>query len=157
MSSLVIYESLFGNTAQVAERIAGALGVDATPVTEAPDELPGDLDLLVVGAPTHMMGLPTQSSRKSAVDKGAAESSRGLREWLAEVKGRPGVRAVTFDTSTSTFLGTAAKAAAKALKRAGFTDVHRGEAFKVVDTAGPLADGELDRAGQWGGTLAVRP
>ncbi|GAA2179819.1 hypothetical protein GCM10009785_07990 [Brooklawnia cerclae] len=157
MSSLVIYESLFGNTAQVAQRVAESLGVEATPVADAPTELPEEVSLLVVGAPTHVLGLSSENTRKSAAENGAPEMHTGVREWAATVRGRPGVHVVTFDTSSSTFLGTAAKAASKALKKAGFTDVERGEVFKVLGNAGPLAEGELDRASEWGRALSVRP
>ena len=58
MKALVVYESMYGNTHAVADALADVLGpdVDVRPVHEA-GSVPGDVDLLVVGGPTHMHGL----------------------------------------------------------------------------------------------------
>ena len=42
---------------------------------------------------------------------------------------------------------------ARKLERNGFSVLDR-ETFYVLDVAGPLVDGELDRANQWGRALA---
>lgn len=152
MSALVVYESYFGNTRAIAEAIASGLAAQAVPVTQAP-ELPEDLTLLVVGAPTQNLGLPQPKGREKVMERGGSAGDFGVREWLAGLRGHQGVRAVTFDTSTSTAMGTASKAAVKALKRAGFRAVQRGESFKVTGTEGPLAEGELERAREWGASL----
>jgi hypothetical protein len=65
----------------------------------------------------------------------------GVREWLA--RGRPpGTRA--------------AAAGAHLLRRQGFTLISRAEPFLVEDTEGPLLDGEVERASEWGRELARR-
>ena len=56
MKTAVVYESSFGNTRTVAEAIGGALDAPVYSVDEEPPQL-GELDLLVVGAPTHVHGL----------------------------------------------------------------------------------------------------
>jgi hypothetical protein len=63
----------------------------------------------------------------------------------------------TFDTSIHTRiqLGTAARAAAGALRRRG-ADTTVGPSFWVTGMEGPLADGELGRATAWGRALAER-
>lgn len=152
MSSLVIYESYFGNTRAIAEAIASGLGSQAIPLSHLAD-LPADLTLLLVGAPTHNLGLPKQASRAKAAERGGTTDGPGIREWPAGLRAHPGVRVITFDTSTSTAMGTASKAAVHTLKRAGFRGVERGETFKVAGTEGPLADGELERARAWGASL----
>ena len=60
MTALIVTESLFGNTLAIAEAIGDGIAEVRGPETvrvvhasEAPAELPSDVDLLVVGAPTH--------------------------------------------------------------------------------------------------------
>lgn len=112
MRVLVGYESVMGNTRQIAEAIAagaahGAPGAVVHCVsvgTLSPD--PPDVDLLVVGAPTHLFGLPSERTRRMWI-RGIVDASRrgerlgrqrlepgaagpGLREWLDDLPG-PGL------------------------------------------------------------------
>ncbi|HXI44904.1 MAG TPA: hypothetical protein VNH13_01250, partial [Candidatus Acidoferrales bacterium] len=89
MRALVVYESIFGNTRSVALAIADGLGkvldVEAVEVSEAPPALPSDLDILVIGGPTHAHGLTSPKSRASGAERaGVRLVSRGtgIREWL---------------------------------------------------------------------------
>ncbi|MFC7595792.1 hypothetical protein ACFQU3_10775 [Terrabacter sp. GCM10028922] len=70
----------------------------------------------------------------------------------------PGLPVVTFDTRVHVRLlpGSAASAAAKALRHRGFDRAERGETFWVEDVSGPLQHGELERAWSWGAELAAR-
>jgi hypothetical protein len=66
----------------------------------------------------------------------------------------------TFDTKVTKVRhlpGSAAKGAAKALESRGFRLADKPHSFYVVDTPGPLADGELDRARAWGTKLGAEP
>ena len=79
MTALIVTESLFGNTLAISEAIAGGIAEVHGPETvrvvhasQAPSELPADVDLLVVGAPTHLLSLPNAGSRHDAEGKGAA-------------------------------------------------------------------------------------
>ena len=64
----ILYESMFGNTRQVAEAIAEGLrtfaAVTVLPVREAPESIDGDL--LVIGGPTHVHGLSRPATRAQA-------------------------------------------------------------------------------------------
>ena len=59
MKTLVVYDSLYGNTAKVAAAIAAAIGdalpgeVPVLPVGEAKAGDMESVDLLVIGSPTH--------------------------------------------------------------------------------------------------------
>ena len=70
MRALVVYESMYGNTRAVAGDIADGLRADyevtVVPAAEATAELVAGADLLVAGAPTHMHGLSSASSRRMA-------------------------------------------------------------------------------------------
>lgn len=167
MTILIVTESCFGNTATVAQALAEGLTHSAPgdPVTvvrpdDAPTTLPPDIRLLLVGAPTHAFSLPRPQSRREAAKKGARDATgTGVREWIANVAPAPDLRVVTFDTSIrSRFTpGSAAKASTRALKRRGFRHVERGPSFFVTDTGGPLAEGERQRAQQFGATLDRAP
>ena len=162
MRSLVVVESMFGNTRAVAEAIAESLAT-AGPATvldvnEAPESPDGTVDLLIVGGPTHAFGLSRPNSRRAARDQGAKAAERmGLREWLAGLPASPAsVPTVAFSTRLKKgFLpGSAATDAARRLRRLGYQQAAVPEDFWVADTAGPLRDGELDRARAWGRGLA---
>lgn len=112
------------------------------------------MDLLLIGAPTHNMGLPSANSRRQAQTKGGQAPATGVAEWLDTLPGRRGGRAAAFATVTGTgrFSGSAAKGIEKRLRRRS-VDVVARENFLVGSTEGPLADGELARAEQWGASL----
>lgn len=158
MNVLIITESYFGNTAKVADAVAVGLrskGADVTVAEAATAPALDGVDLLLVGSPTHNMGLPGPASRKQAATKGGHPAVTGVAEWLDTLPAKLGGRAATFDTVTGTgfFSGSAAKGVQKRLRRHQ-VDVVARESFLVTATEGPLADGELDRAERWGATLA---
>jgi flavodoxin len=166
MRALVVYESMFGNTRQVAEAIrdglATAVEVEAVEVGTAPATVPGDVGLLVVGGPTHAFGMTRAATRGDAVKKygGPVVSDRiGIREWMDGLQRPAGeVRAVTFDTTfrKARFMGRAGKKAEKKLRELGFRIVAPSEPFWVSEVKGPMEDGELDRAKAWGASFAER-
>ena len=155
MNVFVVYESMFGNTAEVAQAIAR--GAHATICAEVHDISAADVqdaELLIVGGPTHAFSMSRPSTRHSAVDQGADASVEdlGLREWLAGLPAHLDARVATFDTRAATVRhlpGSAAKAATKALRH-HHARVLDHESFYVGDTAGPLLPGELQRAEAWG-------
>lgn len=162
--TLVVYESMFGNTRAVAGAIAegaGAAGpVELVEVGAAPTTLPDDVDLLVVGAPTHAFGMSRPSTRKSASEQSETplvSAGIGVREWLDGLVPRPGVRACAFDTRVRVpgLPGSAAKAIARRLRSLGFTVQARQASFWVAGSPGPLRDGELSRARAWGADITA--
>lgn len=163
MKALVIYESMFGNTAAVAQAIGDGLGatmqVELREVHDASGELPDDVDLLVVGGPTHALSMSRPKTREEAVSQGGSvgRADFGLRDWLSSPPDTSRGRAmVTFDTRMAKarhFPGSAAKSAARAARKRGFSIAAPPESFYVVDTAGPLVEGEAERATDWGRVL----
>ncbi|MFL6169218.1 MAG: flavodoxin family protein [Ornithinibacter sp.] len=160
MTALVMYESMFGNSERVARAIAEGLedhgdvcirDVTTTP----PGEIPADVDLLVVGGPTHAFSMSRPRTREDAIRQGASQGlvASGLREWL---DGLPddleGLPVAAFDTRVSRVRrlpGSAARTAARALRRHGARIVASPTSFYVEDVTGPLADHELERARAW--------
>src|SRR5262245_56357749 len=110
MRALVVYESMYGNTHQVAETIAnglaGAADVEVLSLDDATTEVLDGADLLVVGGPTHVHGMSRASTRNAAVEAAKKKPELeldpdapgpGLREWLASLP-RTSMKAAAFDT-----------------------------------------------------------
>ena len=171
MRALIVYESLYGNTHVVANHIADGLrnGYEVTvvPVTEATIEMVNEADLLVVGGPTHIHGMSTDSSRKAAADAAGKPGSGlalepdsvgpGLRDWLHEIGDGHGAPAAAFDTrldGPQILTGRASLGIAHRLRRHGYRLVLSPESF-LVSKHSALIDGETDRAQEWGTTLAA--
>ena len=169
MNALIVYESMYGNTHAVAEAVADGLASDWTTAVRAVHEagtVPDDVDLLLVGGPTHMHGLSTGLSRSMAAsaakeDAGmlapGATEGPGLRAWLRDMPRRSGARAAAFDTrgdARAAVTGSAARGIARRLRHHGY-DVIGVESFLVADAEGPLEDGELDRARAWAAGLVA--
>ena len=161
--ALIVVESYFGNTRAIAEAVAAGLiegSVDAqvVDVSQAPSALPADLDLLVLGAPTHNRGLPTAASQAKAREQaGSGEASPGIGEWLETTAIPDFTDAAAFDTVVSKgwLSGSAAKAIAKALQRHQGRRTASVRSFVVTANKGPLADGEKTDAHSWGRELAA--
>jgi hypothetical protein len=148
---LVVFESMFGNTQVIASSVADGLAprmqVDLMEVGVAPTALDGDVDLLVVGGPTHAFGMSRPGTRQSAAQqsqRGLVSARTGLREWLGRLPGTSRhVAVATFDTRIAKprLPGSAAAAAEQRLRRLGFRSVVPPKSFYVEGTTGPLVDG----------------
>lgn len=139
MKVLVVYDSQYGNTEQVARAIGAAMdGAKVVRAVEADSSALKEIDLLIIGSPTQG-GRHTQAMR-DFLDKLAASSLKGLK-------------AAVFDTRVSTkwvgIFGYAAGRIANDLKARGADLMAPPEAFFVTGTKGPLKDGELERAAVW--------
>lgn len=153
MRIMVVYNSAFGNTEKVANTIGDALAEQASvTVRQAVQVTPLDptgFDCLVVGSPTQKMNF-----------------TDGMRDFLAAIpeQGLAGINVAAFDTRISiddidsrigrfaarVFLHRyAAEPIADALATRGGQVVVEPAGFFVLDTEGPLKEGELDRAADW--------
>jgi Flavodoxin len=165
MKALVVYESMWGNTEEVARAIAAGLSesfsVEMTEVSSAPVHPGPEYSLIVVGGPTHAFSMSRPTTRADAHARGAqhGEDVAGVREWLERLPtAQRGQAVATFDTKVGKMRrlpGSAAKSAAKAASRHGYRRPVFVESFYVQDTEGPLLDGELDRATEWGREVAA--
>ena len=160
-TALVIVESHFGTTRTVARAVAAGLadaGVRASVLdADRAGAPPADLDLLVVGAPTHNRGLPTAATRaKACAQAGSGMASHGIGGWLETTVIPASTTAAAFDTviSKGWLSGSAAKAIAKALQRHQGRRTASVRSFVVTASKGPLADGEKTDAHSWGRELA---
>ncbi len=162
MNTLVVYDSLFGNTERIAQAIADALRafgqVQAVRVEPAqPDELKRQellrqyratdvrlepahqvslegVDLLIVGGPTQ-----------------AFRATPTIQSFLENVSpaSLSGMAVACFDTRARGPFGSAAKVMAKKLQTMGVSLLLPAESFFVKGMQGPLRSGEVERAASW--------
>jgi hypothetical protein len=158
--ALVVYESMFGNTEKVAAAIRDglerAIDTELVRVDRCPAQLAADVRLLVVGGPTHAFSMSRASTRADASSQGdvVMPPQTGIREWIDAVDaGTARAVVATFDTRITKVRrlpGSAAKAAAKALRRRGFKAITEPASFYVDESVGPVSEAELTRAREWG-------
>ena len=166
---------MFGNTREVAEAIARgirgpdqAVDVVALPVGDATPEVI-DVDLLVVGAPTHMRRMTSSWTRELRARSGAKSPgswaadqehweravNMGIREWLAALPRASGDElAAVFDTRLSYIKAVGAgPQIVLALRSKGYRIEERPRCFFVESPQGPVKSGEHERAVAWGTAL----
>jgi hypothetical protein len=157
MKAVVVYESHWGNTETIARAIAEGLGEGAAVMTtdEAIGPAIADVDLLVAGAPVMALRLPAESAR-SGIESAAVKSHKPadlshplMRAWL---DGLPAghASAAAFETRLRWSPGGATGSIEKGLRKLGYRMVSKPGRFVVTGGQGPLREGEIERARQWG-------
>ena len=145
MRALVVYDSVYGNTEEIAKAIGGAIEGEVKvlrPGEVGPMEL-GNISLLVVGAPTQR-----------------GQATPAIRDFLDRVSKAEinGLNAAAFDTRLTTrmvkIFGYAAGKIASSLKKKGANLIAEPEGFFVEGGKGPLKEGESERAAAWGKQLS---
>jgi flavodoxin len=151
MKTLIIYDSVFGNTEQIALSIAGSLNshpdVESFRVKDVKPEHLKDIGLLLVGSPTR-----------------GFRATPEINVFLSNIPsdGLVGIKVGAFDTRISLssikssvfrFIvhkgGYAAKTIAKQLVKKGGNLILPPEGFIVSGEEGPLVIGEKERAAEW--------
>lgn len=162
MKVVIVYESLWGNTAAVARAIAEGAGPGAVALStaEATNAALEGADLIVAGAPVLGFKLPTEQMRQSVRTNPGGKapappdlSHPSMRSWLDSLPSGQ-CRAAAFDTQVRGPFGKAAPAIAEAFEKAGYRVIGKPAGFIVAGKFGPLRDGELERARSWGSELA---
>jgi flavodoxin I len=142
MKTVVVYDSVYGNTEIIARAIGGAIPGEVQ-VLRVDQVTASDLEtveLLIIGSPTHG-AMPT-------------EAAQALVERIGS-PARDGAKVATFDTRlTWGFLerwgGFAAPKMADTLQEKGWTLAGEPGGFFVKGLRkGPLKRGEADRAAAW--------
>jgi flavodoxin len=141
MNTLIVYDSTFGNTRQLALKMAEVFQeygyVHPIPVAEASHINEADWDLLLIGGPTQLHKIsPALNALVRSIPR------RALR----------GRYAATFDTryqQARWLTGSAASRLARQLRRAGAKLLLPPESFFVTAREGPLIEGEAQRAAMW--------
>lgn len=151
MKTLIVYDSVFGNTKTVAlamEESMKEIGeASAVHVGKFHQGLLEGVGLLVVGSPTR-----------------AFKPTKEVSEFLNMLPARElvGMKVLAFDTRSDVkkidnkvlnfmakHFGYAAEPIGDKLVKKGGTLAKQPEGFIVNDTEGPLKDGEIERAKKW--------
>lgn len=141
MNTVIVYDSAFGNTEQIAQVIAETFREDGqVRIVRVEHTHPlylHDVDLLVLGCPTQNWR-PTPAMR-SLVEYIPAEDLYRLTF-------------ACFDTrfsQSSRITGSAARWMTRNLRKRGASHLLPGESFFVKGRHGPLENGEVERAIRW--------
>lgn len=160
MKAIVVFESLWGNTAAIAGAIAEGIGPEARllSTSEATAEAIAGADLIVAGAPVLGFSLPSERMVKSISTSEARApvapdvSQPAMRTWLDALPKGSG-RSAAFETRISWSPGGSTGGITRALENAGYPSLAKAQRFVVKGKYGPLRDGELERARAWGAQL----
>ena len=161
MKAVVVFESHWGNTEAIARANAAGIGPEAEALTT--DQASGTaltgVDLVVAGAPLIAFGLPSEKTRSGvAAESGNAPtppdlSHPSLSVWLDSLPPGRG-HSASFETRMRWSPGGATVAIDRGLEDAGYRSGGKGRRFIVKGKYGPLRDGEIELARQWGAELA---
>jgi len=136
MKTLVIYDSMFGNTEIIAKAIANICGAKLVKAADFNLDDIKNIDLLVVGSPTQA-GNPTVLVQKA----------------LTKIIKLDNIKIAAFDTRMPMkwvkIFGFASNKIVKKLQKVNGVIATNPEGFLVSSKEGPLVDGELARAKQW--------
>ncbi|AEF40996.1 hypothetical protein AS9A_2549 [Hoyosella subflava DQS3-9A1] len=164
MRTVIVYESMFGNTRAIAEAIGEGVAEHSDVTVLNLDDITegalADVDLVVAGGPTHTFGMSRPQTRLDAANRQPYLVTQrvSLRDWLPTLADREAVVDVAvFCTKAAAprwLPGSAAHSAARALKHRHIGLAAKPVVFHVEGMQGPLVPGELDRARDWGAELA---
>lgn len=151
MKTVILYESFFGNTRQIAESIGKSLAryneVRVLNISEVNWDDVSNSQILVVGSATRAFR-PCEATKAFLKNipenglNGKKVAAFDTRILLSEIQSK--VARYFVDKG-----GYASKHIAKALEKKGGKLVLSPEGFFVKDEKGPLAEGELERAAKW--------
>lgn len=150
----IVYDSVFGNTAEIAKAIAAALDAahevqllivaGATPLDVVP------LDLLVLGSPTRgFRPTPAMAEFVSGLPAGAGRRAAAFDTRLDPEQIHPAPLRWVVQAG-----GYAADRIAADLKQRGY-DTGTAAGFLVGGTEGPLGPEEVERAQAWARSLVA--
>ena len=147
MNSLIIYDSLYGNTEKIAMAMGEEIKAKVKNVNETSNEDFKGLDLLIVGSPTH--GGRAKPSLQVFLDQIPENTLKNIK--VAAFDTRFLEKDVNFALRLLIkTIGYAAPKMAALLQNRGGKLIVEPESFIVVKKEGPLKEGEIERVKNWG-------
>jgi flavodoxin len=136
MRAIIIYDSYFGNTEKIARVLGEELEAKVARVNDIKKSDLADVEIMIIGSPI----------------RGWKPSDR-MEKFLGEFGDHDllGKKVAAYDTRVKLFIhGDAASKISRVAERAGANIIVEPEAFFVKGSEGPLFDGEIERAREWG-------
>lgn len=146
MKTLVIYDSLYGNTEKVARVVADTLNTKAIRVGDVQESDLHKINIFVIGSPVHG-GRPTPEIElfiKNLPDK----TLRNVKTAAFDTRFAPEDHGIGIKILIRVIKFAAERMAAALVKKGGKLVV-KPQGFIVNDKRGPLKAGELERAIAW--------
>lgn len=145
MKTIVIYDSIYGNTEKVAKEIGKKIkGSKVSRITEI--KKINDYELVIVGSPTHA-GRPTPEMKKF-LDSIPKDGLKGIK--VAAFDTRADLKKASFFLKIfAKILGYASPRIMKIMVQKGGIEFCKPEGFFVEDKTGPLSVGEIERSSRW--------
>jgi flavodoxin len=157
MKVAVIYDSFFGNTEKIAKAIGSALGspndVTVSRVSESNHDMLKDVELLIVGSPTRAFS--ATPAIKTFIKKLPGTSLKGVKVGAFDTRMRIDERTPAILRFLAGIFGYAAKPILDILIKKGGVQILPDEGFFVIDSEGPLDEGEFERAAKWAEKIKV--
>jgi flavodoxin I len=138
--TLIVYDSVYGNTEAIAKAIGDAVSgeVRVVRVGDVNSSALETFDLLIVGSPTHG-GRPTPAIQEF-LEKLPLPALKGANVAAFDTRMRPRLARI---------FGFAAGRIARTLKKRGANVIGSPQGFFVQGSEGPLKEGEVERAAVW--------
>ncbi|MHB9033216.1 MAG: flavodoxin family protein [Anaerolineae bacterium] len=155
-STLILYDSVYGNTEKIALAAGQALGLDHARIKRVTEANPLDLagvNLLLVGSPTHAF------SALESVTAFIRDLPEGALSQVRTAAFDTHYSQAAFDQSPAVlrtaagWFGNAAEKLARQLAGRGALSAVEFAGFTVEGSQGPLSGGELERAARWAQSL----
>lgn len=169
MIAIVVYESIWGNTAVLAQAIGRGLGpkTQVLSTVEATADIVAEADLLVLGAPVHSYNRPEFVSIQAGrgLDDEVESAIPGselvlMRDWIKDLR-TPGFPVAVFEIRIGDFPGEGgAREVLEAIAERGWNPIVPAASFRMEShpiSPGPggwISPTELERAKDWGVALA---
>jgi len=151
MKALIIYDSFFGNTEKIAHAIGKGLGnkkdITLCKVSEANNTMLEGLDHLIVGSPTRAFS--PSPAIKSFLKKIPQNQLSGVKVTAFDTRIEMSDKVPGFLRFMANLFGYADKPILENLKKKGGQESCPSEGFFVLESEGPLKEGELERATGW--------
>lgn len=150
MKKLVVYDSYFGNTAAIAERIAHELECDHIKIHAFDANTLNQYDLIVIGSPTRMF---TTTKAIRQLVKNLERFDQKIVFFDTRMKIEEAPKVLKWLSSKFGYSNDTLEKVLKKRKRKVFVDSGR---FYVQDTEGPLFEEELHNAEAFSKTITSR-
>lgn len=157
MKTLIIYDSVFGNTEKIANAIGSAQSLQKDVTVKRVSEIEmkdlNDIDFLLIGSPTR--GFRPTEDIAAFLKKMPSEIMRGVHTAVFDTRIPSELIKPAFFRAIVKKGGYAAPVIAKELEAKGAKLIADPQGFFVINSEGPLQEGELERAAAWANTLKI--